>query len=347
MHKKRVWVMALITVFTLLVSACGSKTETETPAVSAPAEISSSPAAAAETPAAPKDAIKIKVGLICGGMTPILAQIGMNDGSFEKAGLAVEKVCFTAGTDAVQALVGGSLDINLGSYEHVLRQQKNGLDVKAYAEIYNGVGYSLIVKNNDKYQKVADLKKTTLAVTKVGSLSDTGLHMGLSKEGLDPSKDVQIIGGGSGATMLAIIEGDKVAGGMVSEPTITQMITTGKYKILYEPSFDFAGITVTAKSDWVSKNKEAMQIFLKVLTEIDARAKQDPNTVVDAMLKEFPKVTKEVMQTAVKNQLAKVPAGLKVTEAAAKNVSDSQIELGAISKTIPFDKTVDLSLLPQ
>jgi NitT/TauT family transport system substrate-binding protein len=90
-----------------------------------------------------------------------------------------------------------------------------------------------------------------------------------------------------------------------------------------------------------------MQTFLKVLTEIDTRAKQDPNSVVDAMLKEFPKITKEIMQTAVKNQLAKVPPGLKVTEAAAKNVSDSQIELGAISKTIPFDKTVDLSLLPQ
>src|SRR5690606_34781293 len=124
------------------------------------------------------------------GMTPILTQIGMNDGSFEKAGLQIEKVCFTAGADAVQALVGGSIDINLGSYEHVLRQQKNGLDVKAYGEIYNGVGYSLIVKKDAPYQNLASLKGKVLAVTKVGSLSDTGLRAGLEKEGVNAEKDV-------------------------------------------------------------------------------------------------------------------------------------------------------------
>lgn len=289
---------------------------------------------------------KIRVGMVCGGITPLIAQIGINDGSFEDANLDVEQFCFNAGADAVQALVGGSIDINLGSFEHVLRQQKNGLDVKAYGEIADGVGYSLVVKSDSPYQSLADLKGTQLAVTKVGSLSDTGLRKGLELEGIDPDKDVEIISSGSGATMFAAIDSGKVAGGMVSEPTIQQMVATGNYRVLYEPNFPYAGITVMAKTDWVEKNKEAMRRFLQVLVDVNERAQEDVNVAVDAVIADFDGLDREVFTEAVRNQLAQVPEGLRISQEAVDNVTEAQIELGAIDEPIPFDQAVDLSLLP-
>ena len=86
----------------------------------------------------------VRVGLICGGMTPMVAQVALNDGSFEKAGVHVEKDCFTGGPQAVQALVGKSIDAFIGSYDHVLRQRARNIDVKVYAELYNGYSYELI-----------------------------------------------------------------------------------------------------------------------------------------------------------------------------------------------------------
>jgi ABC-type nitrate/sulfonate/bicarbonate transport system substrate-binding protein len=327
----------MLVLLLITVSACGNNAAAPKP--------SGTPTAPANT-AAPKAPTTIKVGIVCGGMTPLLTQIGINDGSFDKAGLKVEKTCFNAGADAVQALVGGSIDINLGSYEHVLRQQKNGLDVKAYAEIFNSVGYALVVKKDAKYQKLADLKGATLAVTKVGSLSDTGLRTGLEKEGINADKDVQIINGGSGATMLAAIESGKTAGGMVSEPTTSQMLASGNYRVLYDPPFEYAGIVVMAKTAWVDKNKEVMKTFLKVNKDMNDRTQKDPKSAVEPMLKEFDKIPQDVIQTAIKNQLPKIPADLKVTKAGADMVVSTQIELGAISKEIPYDKTVDLTLLP-
>lgn len=246
----------------------------------------------------------------------------------------------------VQALVGGSLDVVLGSYEHVLRQQQNGLSVKAYGEIFNGVGYSLIVKNDAPYQSLADLKGKTLAVTKVGSLSDTGLREGLTQAGLDPEKDVKLINGGSGATMLAAIESGQAAGGMVSEPTISQMLATGNYRVLYDPPFDFAGIVVMAKTDWVEKHQDLMKQFLKVSSEINARAQQDPASAVGALQKVFDKIPADVLKTAVSNNLPKVPEGLKVTEAGAEYVQKTQMDQGILKKEIPFDQAADLTLLP-
>ncbi|MNW49269.1 alkanesulfonate transporter substrate-binding subunit [compost metagenome] len=330
-------ILASLLVLTIaLLSACGNNN------AAAPTENNGGAAGNANQP----ENVKIRVGLVGGGMTPIIAQIGINDGSYEKAGITIEKQSFTSGADMVQALVGGSLDIVLGSYEHVLRQQKNGLGVKAYGEIYNGVGYSLVVKKDAPFQSLEDLKGTTLAVTKVGSLSDTGLREGLKTANIDADKEVQIINGGSGATMLAAIESGKAAGGMVSEPTISQMVATGNYRVLYDPPYDFAGITVMAKTDWVDKNQDAMKRFLQVSNEVNEHVQKDPASAVEAMLKEFDQIPADVMETAVKNQLAKVPAGLKVSEEGAKNVTNTQIEAGVLEKEIPFADTVDLSLLP-
>ncbi|MGP0584749.1 ABC transporter substrate-binding protein [Paenibacillus timonensis] len=335
--KKTKTILASLLVLTIaLLSACGNNN------AAAPTENNGGAAGNANQP----ENVKIRVGLVGGGMTPIIAQIGINDGSYEKAGITIEKQSFTSGADMVQALVGGSLDIVLGSYEHVLRQQKNGLGVKAYGEIYNGVGYSLVVKKDAPFQSLEDLKGKTLAVTKVGSLSDTGLREGLKTVNIDGDKDVQIINGGSGATMLAAIESGKAAGGMVSEPTISQMVATGNYRVLYDPPYDFAGITVMAKTDWVDKNQDAMKRFLQISNEVNERVQKDQASAVEAMLKEFDQIPADVMETAVKNQLAKVPAGLKVSEEGAKNVSNTQIEAGVIEKEIPFADTVDLSLLP-
>ncbi|ANS73278.1 hypothetical protein AWM70_00685 [Paenibacillus yonginensis] len=351
MRQTKISLAALLVLMMVVLGACGNGNNSASSVNSAdPSETSSGTGASSsnggETNSTPEKAT-IRVGLVGGGMTPIITQIGINDGSYEQAGITVKKEEFSSGADMVQALVGGSLDIALGSYEHVLRQQKNGLGVKAYGEIFNGGGYALVVKKDAPYQSLADLKGKTLAVTKVGSLSDTVLREGLKDAGIDGSKDVQIINGGSGATMLAAIESGKTAGGMASEPTVSQMVATGNYRVLYDPPYDFAGIVVMAKTDWVDKNQDAMRRFLQVSSEINDRAQQDPASAVAAMLKEFNQVPADVMETAVKNQLAKVPEGLKVTEAGAKKVSDIEIEQGVINKEIPFDQTVDLSLLPQ
>lgn len=346
MKKSKMLLATLLVLTMALVSPCGSNNNAASGGNNAGANNAATGSNEDAGNATQPENVKIRVGLVGGGMTPIIAQIGINDGSYEKAGITIEKQSFTSGADMVQALVGGSLDIVLGSYEHVLRQQKNGLGVKAYGEIYNGVGYSLVVKNDAPYQKLEDLKGTTLAVTKVGSLSDTGLREGLKAANIDPDKDVQIINGGSGATMLAAIESGKAAGGMVSEPTISQMLATGNYRVLYDPPYDFAGITVMAKTEWVEKNQDAMKRFLQVSNEVNERVQKDPASAVEAMLQEFDQIPADVMETAVKNQLAKVPAGLKVTEEGAKNVTKTQIEAGVLEKEIPFEDTVDLSLLP-
>lgn len=337
MTKKRIWLIAIVSIIMFVLSACGNNVSNQAAGNSANDKKQTNSNDNKELPT-------IRVGMIGGGMTPLLAQIGIYDGSFKKAGVNVQEVSFNAGPDAVNAFVGGSTDVNLGSYDHVLELISHNLGVKAYGEIYNGVGYSLIVKKDAPYQSLKDLKGQTLAVTKPGSLSDSGLRKGLQDAGVNSKKDVNIIASGSGSTMLAAIESGKVAGGMVSEPTISQMIATGKYRVLYEPKFNYAGIDIMAKTDWVNKNKKAMQIFADELKAINDRAQKDPQHVVDVIKGKFPNVKPAILETAVKKQLAHVPPNLIVTKEGAKIATDISIELNLIKKATPYEDAVDSSL---
>jgi NitT/TauT family transport system substrate-binding protein len=334
---KRIGLFSMLLVIMMMIAACGDSNATPPSQQKNQAKTEEKKETAAPT--------TMRIGMVCGGMTPLIAQIGIHDGSFKEAGINAEEVCFTSGSDAIAALVGGSIDINLGSYEHVLKMTKNKLGIKAYGSINNGVGYSLIVKQDSKFKSMADLKGETLAVTKPGSLSDTGLRKGLEKEGLDPNQDVNIIGSGSGSTMLAAIESGKVAGGMVSEPTISQMVASGKYRLLYEPNFDYGGIVVMANQKWVGENKEAMQSFFDEMTAIYDRAQKDPKHVVETMQGQFKTIPADVLETAVKNQLAKVPEGFILTEKAADAVTETAIQLKLITEPIPLKDATDLSFL--
>ncbi|HXP93009.1 MAG TPA: ABC transporter substrate-binding protein [Candidatus Binatia bacterium] len=287
----------------------------------------------------------IKVSLICGGMTPMLAQIAMNDGSFERAGLHVDKYCFPGGAPAVQALIGKSVDIFIGSYEHVLRQRARGFDVKAYGEIYDGMSYILVAKTSSPLKGLADLKGQTLGITAAGSLSDTALRQGLESVHLNPDRDVQIVNAGTGATMFAALESNRIGAGMITEPASTALVADGQYKILYANTTPFAGNVLMANVSWVKANRETMRTLLSVLRQVDARTRANPAVAIAPMRRDFPNVGPRIMLQAIQHQLTHVPKGLLVTRKGTDVVEEIELKEGSIKAPIPYDQAVDDSLL--
>lgn len=298
------------------------------------------PAAPARSADAP-----IRVGLVCGGMTPMIAVIGFNDGSFEKAGVNVEKQCFAGGPAAVQALLGHSIDAFVGSYDHVLRQRARGFDVKAYAEIYDGYAYALVTKASSPLKSLADGKGQTFAVTQSGSLSDDALRLGLQKAGLNPERDVQVVAAGSGATMVAAIDTNRVAGGMLVEPLTTSLTADGKYKIIFDPTEPWAGNVVMASEGYVRGNEAAFRKMLAVMKTIETRTRKNPSGAIAPMQKDFPNVQPRIMLQAIQHQLAHTPKGLVTDRRTTDPVVKATLEKGDIKTPIAFGEAVDNRLV--
>src|SRR5262245_18114637 len=73
-------------------------------------------------------------------------------GYFKEQGLDVTINDFRGGSESLQALVGGSVDVVTGAYEHTIRMQSKGQDIKAVIELGRFPGMVLAVKKDKAAQ---------------------------------------------------------------------------------------------------------------------------------------------------------------------------------------------------
>jgi NitT/TauT family transport system substrate-binding protein len=94
-----------------------------------------------------------KVTLGVGGK-PVLyylpLTIAERKGFFKEEGLDVQIQDFAGGARALQALVGGSVDVVTGAYEHTIRMQAKGQDVRAVTELGRFPGITVGVKKDSR-----------------------------------------------------------------------------------------------------------------------------------------------------------------------------------------------------
>src|SRR5262245_48326516 len=92
-------------------------------------------------------------------------------GYFKEAGLDVTINDFRGGAQSLQALVGGSVDVVTGAYEHTIRMQAKGQDIKAAIELgrFPGIVLGIRKEKAASYRTAADLKGMKIGVSAPGS----------------------------------------------------------------------------------------------------------------------------------------------------------------------------------
>lgn len=337
--------LAALGLLVVLAAACGGAGAEDEAA--APDEAGSDAAAGSEASAVGgEDLGTLSVGLICGGLSPMTAQIAINAGTFPE-GLQVEKVCFDGGSEAVQALIGGSLDVFMGSVEHVVSTRAQGLPTQAYAVINNRMPYWLVTAEDSEYQSVADLGGQTVGVTSTGSLSDTELQVAADQEGI-AYEDMTVVDAGSGATMSAALETDSIAAGMLSDPGLSELTAEGGgYRVIWEPDFDYTSIVALANSEEIGEREDAMSAFLEGLQSAYEQSEADSEFAIGAMEEEGFQVEAEALTTAVERALTEIPEGLRIEEAAYDETVDLLVGVGRIEEgeAPSFDDAFDFGLL--
>src|SRR5262245_9465053 len=83
-------------------------------------------------------------------------------GHFKEYGLDVAIADFEGGAESLDALMAGTVDMVTGAYEHTLRMQAKGHDVRALIELGRFPGIVLAVRKGKAYKSPADLKGMTI-----------------------------------------------------------------------------------------------------------------------------------------------------------------------------------------
>ncbi|MEW6122585.1 MAG: ABC transporter substrate-binding protein [Pseudomonadota bacterium] len=249
-------------------------------------------------PAAAQQAEKPKLTLGVGGK-PLLyylpLTIAERNGYFKEQGLDVTINDFGGGAKSLQALIGGSIDVVTGAYEHTIRMQAKGQDIVSVIELGRYPGIVLVVAKDkaEKYKAIKDLKGAKIGVTAPGSSTNFFVNFLLAKNGLKPD-DVAFVGVGGGASAVAQMKRGEIDAMSNLDPVITKLQSDGDVVVLADSRTVegnekiFGGQNPAAvlymKSDFVKENPITTQkltnAFYKALQWLKTATPEDVAKVV-------------------------------------------------------------------
>lgn len=220
-------------------------------------------------------------------------------GYFKAEGLEVEVNDFGGGAKSLQALVGGSVDVVTGAYEHTIRMQVKGQDIRAVIELGRFPGMVLAVKKDKAAQikSPADLKGAKIGVTAPGSSTNFFVQYLMVKNGLKHT-DASFIGVGGGSGAVAAIKKGEIDGLVNLDPVISKLEADGDIVVLADSRTEagtkaiFGGSNPAAvaymRQDFIEKNPKTVQAvvnaFYKSLLWV---AKASPEDIAKTVPEEY------------------------------------------------------------
>lgn len=306
------------------------------------------------SPAFAQTAEKPKLTLGVGGK-PLLYYLPLTvaekKGFFKEQGLEVEINDFGGGAKSLQALVGGSVDVVTGAYEHTIRMQAKGQDIRAVVELGRFPGIVIAVRKDlaGKVKSAADFKGLKIGVTAPGSSTALTAQYAMVKAGLKAS-DAPIIGVGGGASAVAAMKQGQVDLISHLDPVISKLEADGDVAALIDTRTEagtkalFGGANPAAvlylKNDFAEKNpvttQKLVNAFVKALKWLETAK---PEEVADLVPAEYHLGDKPLYLRSVKNSLESysrtgisTPEAMKSMYDALKlldpELSNSNVDLG-------------------
>ena len=206
--------------------------------------------------------------------TTLAAQLGY----YQAEGLEVELFDFPGGSKALEALMGGSVDVVSGFFDHTVQMAAEGKHLRSFVAMLRYPGLALVVSPaaSKKIDSPKDLAGLNVGVSAPGSSTHMLLNHLLLKHGLKAT-DVSAIGIGMAAGAVAAMESGKVDAAIMAEPAISQLrARKGEPKVLAHTQSltgvrDVYGVSsypaavLYSNSDWVDKNQILAQRLAKAI----------------------------------------------------------------------------------
>ena len=217
-----------------------------------------------------KQQVKIAVGgagCLCYLPTVLAKQLG----EYDKAGVEVELINFKGGSQALQAVIGGSADVVSGYYDHCVNLAAKGQALQAFVVYDRYPGMVLAVSPEAKdIKSIKDLAGKAVGVSAPGSSTDFFLKYLLAKNGMDPA-GTSVVGIGLAATAVAAMEHGKVNAAVMLDPAATLMQNKFKenFRLLSDTRTakdtldvfggEYPGGALYTRADWIAKNEATVQ----------------------------------------------------------------------------------------
>jgi NitT/TauT family transport system substrate-binding protein len=250
-------------------------------------------------------------------------------GYFKEAGLDVEISDFQGGAKSLQALMGGSVQVVTGSFDHTIQIQAKGERIVALVQMGRFPGFALALRKEkaDAYKSPKDLKGMKIGVTAPGSSTHFMVLYMMAQAGLK-AEDASFIGIGSGNTVVAAVKRGEVDAISNADPMINILDREGAVKIVADTRTadgtqavyggPYPAAVLYTKAEFAEKNPNTAQALVTALVRgLKWVQSHSPEEIAKIMPEEYSLGNKEIYIQSIKTNLpAYSPDGRFTREAA-------------------------------
>ncbi len=198
-------------------------------------------------------------------ITPVL--YAQKSGLFAGVGLSVRVQAASNGTAVAAAVAGGAVPIGKASLLSIINAHTRGVPFTIIAPCATadakGDYSGLLVLKDGPIRSARDLAGKIVSVPALNDMQSLATHAWIDANGGD-SKTVSFIEAPVTAAGAAI-DANRIAAGMLSNPSLAKAMATGRYRSIGKPieqTFDHLMISAyVADNGWVAKNADIVRRF--------------------------------------------------------------------------------------
>jgi NitT/TauT family transport system substrate-binding protein len=201
-------------------------------------------------------------------------------GYYRQEQIDVKMSDVAGGSKAIEALLGGSVDVAAGSVSDVILLAAQGRQVRCFYLLYRRPLAALAAapRLNGKIRSIADLRGHTVGVSAPGSASHQLLNFLLEAAGVSPN-DVSIVSIGMSTSSVAALEHGKVDAAVLIASAITnfedrhpntQFLADTRTADGAQRAFgsgDFPSLALVAQDAWLQTHADAVRRLVRSVRE--------------------------------------------------------------------------------
>ena len=299
-------------------------------------------------PAAAQEVRRIRTAITSPGMTNLSLYIAERQGFFKEQRIFSEIIVMRSAARQIQALIAGSVEFSAQAPDPLIRADERGAELTMLSGLGNSAAYDLVA--GKKYQKIEDLRGTTLGVSGINSSSTLLLQKMLAAHGLAHPRDYALVEVGGTSDRLAAVQSGAISAGVLNPP-ISYIAADQGFRILgemkqYIPEVQFTALST--RQPWAHANASLVDDYLVAILKAN-RYLYDNRAGTVSIIRNFFKIQPEYAERVydywIRNQVT--PKDGAITIAGTEVVLDILDKLGDFKGKIrpKAGKFIDSSFL--
>ncbi|AVK47442.1 hypothetical protein AXY43_05050 [Clostridium sp. MF28] len=278
------------------------------------------------------------------GMTAVGFWFGVEKGFFKDAGIDLETVDVQ---DKVAAVASDSIDMGDLNTSQAITAASTGAPFKLVSSMFRTKGAWYLISNKS-ITDIKQLKGKKVGINVVGSGTDVTVREILEKNGLDPTKDVELVANGSFQQAYASLEANQVDATIIHQPFVEIGLESGNVNLLcngwdYVPQFN-TGVLI-ASDKFIKSNPEGVKRVIAAYFKSNEYAKEHQDEFLDFATK-YLNTPKDTLKKALDPERELWENEPNIDLETLKTTQELQKKWGFQKEIYDVDKIVDLSFIP-